>query len=204
MKIKMLLITLISSMTIQTFATEIYVSNSGNDSNAGSVSSPFRTIQKASSVATAGTTVHVAPGIYQEQITSNSSGTPNSRIKFVSDIKWKAKIIPLDSAGFIWTVNGGYTDVIGFEVDGSKNTSVRTAISLTGGNSSVQNSLVHHIAENIICDNMGGAGLWAGQYRGANFNNYDFIGNVVHHVGGTCGYISAEATPFTFIMMTMT
>jgi hypothetical protein len=41
----------------------VYVAPTGSDSNLGSRSDPFRTIQRAASVATPGTIVHVAPGI---------------------------------------------------------------------------------------------------------------------------------------------
>jgi hypothetical protein len=89
----------------------------------------------------------------------------------------------------MWTANGGYTDIDGFEIDGTSSTSIRVGIYLTGGNSSVKNSSVHHVAQNSGCDSNGGAGLVADQHRGTTFNNYDFIGNIVHHTGGSCGFI---------------
>lgn len=44
----------------------IYVAKNGSDSNSGKINSPFLTIAHAMSVATAGTSVHVAPGNYTE------------------------------------------------------------------------------------------------------------------------------------------
>jgi hypothetical protein len=135
--------------------------------------------------------VHVASGSYQEQISSANSGTATARIKYVSDVKNRAKILPVSGATSMWTISGGYTDVIGFEVDGSGSNTLRIGIAFSGGNSSLQNSLVHDVAMNTVCDNMGGAGVHATQAGGAVYNNYDFLNNIIYRVGGTCGYISA-------------
>jgi hypothetical protein len=168
----------------------LYVSAAtGSDSHAGTSSAPLRTIQRAASLAKPGTTIHVGPGTYTETITSSVSGTASARIRFISDYKWKAILKPASSAYTMWTVRGGYTDIDGFQLDGTGGNSVRAGIYLSGGNSSVQNSWVHHVAQSSGCDNRGGAGLVADQSRGTAYGNYDFIGNVVHHVGGGCGYI---------------
>lgn len=168
----------------------LYVSaSSGSDSAAGTATAPLRTIQRAANLAKPSTTIHVGPGTYAESISSTVNGTASARIRFVSDQKWKAIIKPVGSAYSMWQVRGGYTDIDGFQVDGNGSTTVRLGIYLNGGNSSVQNSWVHHVAMNSGCDNRGGAGIVADQGRGASYNNYDFIGNVVHNVGGGCGYI---------------
>ena len=60
-----------------------FVATSGNDANPGSRESPFRTVQRAANVATAGQTVLVAGGIYYERnIAIRSLGTPTSPITF--------------------------------------------------------------------------------------------------------------------------
>jgi len=46
-----------------------------SDSNPGTKASPFRTVQKAASVAAAGDTVYVRAGVYRETITPQNSGT---------------------------------------------------------------------------------------------------------------------------------
>lgn len=190
MKCTRLLIILISSIfSSNAFAADLYVSNSGNDLKAGSIAEPFKTIQKAAAVAKAGSTVHVAPGTYAESIQSSNSGTASAKIRFVSDVKWAAKIVPVKGATEMWTVSGGFTDIDGFQLDGTGSTTVRAGIYLLGGNSSVTNSLVHHVAENSGCDSRGGAGLVADQSKGSTYQNYDFTNNVVHHVGGGCGWI---------------
>jgi len=172
-----------------TTTNNYYVATTGSDSNAGTQSSPFRTLTKAASVVKPSTTVHVAPGTYAETITATVSGTASGRIRYVSDTKWGAKLVPAAGANTMWKVDGGYTDIDGFQVDGTGSTSVRQGIYLTGGNSTVKNSWVHHVAENSGCDSDGGSGILADQYRGAAFNNYDFIGNLVHDIGGSCDKI---------------
>lgn len=172
------------------FANDIYVSTNGNDSNSGVLSAPYRTIQKAANVAVPGSVIHVASGTYAETLLSSVSGTSSARIRFVSDTKWGAKIVPVVAGAYtMWSAKGGYTDIDGFQIDGTGGTSVRAGIYLNGGNSSVVNSLVVHVAENSGCDNRGGAGLVADQGRGSAYQNYDFNNNVVHHVGGGCGWI---------------
>jgi hypothetical protein len=51
---------------IPTSANILYVAKNGSDSNDGSINKPFLTIRAAMAVATAGTSVHVAPGNYTE------------------------------------------------------------------------------------------------------------------------------------------
>lgn len=168
-----------------------YVSvSTGSDSNPGTAAAPFRTIQRAANLAKPGTTINVLPGTYSEVITSRISGTATARIRYLSVQKQKAIITRVGTGGnSMWVVSGGYNDIDGFTVDGTGGTKTRIGIVLNGGNSSVQNTLVHDVAMNSGCDNQGGAGMVTNQYRGAAYSNYDFIGNVVHHVGGGCGWI---------------
>ena len=58
-----------------------YVSLTGNDANPGTASAPFRTFAKANSVLTAGSTLNIYPGIYNEQLRITKSGTFSDRIK---------------------------------------------------------------------------------------------------------------------------
>lgn len=178
-----------STTTASTSANNYYVATTGSDSNPGTQSAPFRTIMKASTVTKPSTTVHVAPGTYAETITTTKNGTASGRIRYVSDTKWGAKIVPVANGSTMWKVDGGYTDIDGFQINGTGSTSVKMGIYLTGGNSTVKNSWVHHVAEKSVCDSNGGAGIASDQYRGAAFKNYDFIGNLVHNIGGSCDHI---------------
>ena len=184
-----ILLTACSLFSLSTWAADLYVSTSGSDSNSGTESEPFRTIMKAASVVEPDTTVHVEPGTYSETITSSVSGTASGRIRYVSDTKWGAILVPASSADTMWRVDGGYTDIEGFQIDGTDGTSVRQGIYMTGGNSSVRNSWIHNVAESSGCDSGGGGGVTVDQHAGAQFDNYDITGNLIHHIGGTCHWI---------------
>ncbi len=55
-------------LTSHAFATTYYVPASGNDSNPGTSSNPWRTIQKAANTIVAGDEVIVNAGTYSERI----------------------------------------------------------------------------------------------------------------------------------------
>ena len=61
-------------------AAEYFVSPTGDDSQAGTLASPWKTVAKGAATAVAGDTVYVRGGVYQERITLSRSGTPGSRI----------------------------------------------------------------------------------------------------------------------------
>ena len=60
----------------------LYVSTSGSDANPGTSDRPFRTINKAAQVATAGDVVTIRNGTYNENVTVRNSGTSSARIVF--------------------------------------------------------------------------------------------------------------------------
>jgi hypothetical protein len=55
-------------------ATEIHVAVTGKDSDAGSASAPFRTIQRASDLAQPGDVITVHEGTYRERINPPRGG----------------------------------------------------------------------------------------------------------------------------------
>jgi hypothetical protein len=55
--------------------TTYYVSTNGNDSNPGTATAPFRTIQKCADIAQAGDTCLVAEGNYAEKVVTKRGGT---------------------------------------------------------------------------------------------------------------------------------
>src|ERR1051325_1309053 len=63
-------------------ARDYYVATTGNDTNAGTIAQPFRTIQKAASVMVAGDTANIRGGIYRELVRPANSGTPGAPITF--------------------------------------------------------------------------------------------------------------------------
>jgi parallel beta-helix repeat protein len=61
---------------------QFYVATNGDDSNPGTIDQPWRTIQKAMNSATAGSTVNIRAGTYNERLTLNVSGNSGNYITF--------------------------------------------------------------------------------------------------------------------------
>jgi len=64
---------------------EYYVSLDGDDSNQGTERQPWRTIQKAANTVTAGDSVVVLPGMYDERVQITSSGLSGAPITFQAE-----------------------------------------------------------------------------------------------------------------------
>lgn len=165
---------------------DFYVSTSGSDSNDGSAAHPWRTIQHASSLVTAGYTVHVLPGTYNvsscaypggvcSSISTSASGTASAPIRFISDTKWGAKIVSGNNTYYAWQVDGEYVDIVGFDITGNGQAGLR----LNGSNQRALNNVVHNLGT-AFCDGNGGAGIVSSNYSAGN---NDIIGNVVHDIG---------------------
>jgi hypothetical protein len=95
-------------------AATYYVATTGNDTTGtGAVGAPWRTIQKAATIAAAGDTVNVAAGTYQERhILFTNSGSVSGQITFVGAAN-HATIIDggVDLTG--WTQSGaGYVSTV--------------------------------------------------------------------------------------------
>lgn len=80
-----------SSATGKTY----YVSTTGNDGSAGTERRPFRTIQKAANMVSAGDTILIRGGTYQERVTVKKSGTPGNIITFQN---YPGESVTLDGA----------------------------------------------------------------------------------------------------------
>lgn len=61
---------------------QYYVATNGNDTNPGTEAQPWRTIQRAMTSATPGSTVYVKAGAYPERLVAGVSGTPGNYITF--------------------------------------------------------------------------------------------------------------------------
>ena len=158
-----------------TSSYHLYVATTGSDSNPGTQARPFKTINKAASVAKASTTVHVAPGTYNGNVSTKLSGTSTGPIRFVSDTKWGAKIVGTGKE-VMWLNNGSYVEINGFDISGPG----RLGIQNMGSNTLVTNNRVHHITVSGGCTGSGGAGIVNASYTSSAG---DIIGNVVHDIG---------------------
>ena len=144
------------------FAKDLYVSTTGSDSNPGTQTAPVKTIARADALASAGTIVHVAAGTYRVSapsldnagIKTSKSGTATARIKFVSDVKWGAKII-VSGTGITWDSRGSYVDIDGFDISGSG----RHGILAAGANLTMTNNFIHDLTISGGCNGSGGAAI---------------------------------------------
>ena len=143
-----------TSLLAQSGAT-FYVSKSGKDTNSGSYTAPWLTIQHAANSVSAGARVYVEAGVYNESVTFPSSGTASNPITFAS---YPGQTAVIDGTGLSVTaiqgliniVSRSYITVNGFEIRNytTKSASVTPAgIWVTGSGSGVQllNNLVHNI-----------------------------------------------------------
>lgn len=79
-KIYYILVLVILGFKIQ--AKEVYVAPNGNDSNAGTLNSPFKTFVKAVSVMNPGDVCIIRGGVYHEELSVNKNGTSNAYLTF--------------------------------------------------------------------------------------------------------------------------
>ena len=162
---------LTASSTAFAAAANLYVSPTGRDSNPGTQTAPVLTIARADALAGPGSTVHVAPGIYKVSapslgaagIKTIKSGTATARIKFVSDVKWGAKLI-VSGTGITWDSRGSYVDIDGFDISGSG----RHGILAAGAYLTITNNFIHDLTVSGGCNGSGGAAI----------DTYGPVGNV--------------------------
>jgi len=158
----------------------LFVTPSGSDSNPGTEGAPLQTIGAAASRAVPGSTVHVAPGTYRENIKSTKSGTPAAPIRYVSTVKWGARIIG-GGVEAVWENHGEHVEISGFDVTGSG----RNGILNYGSWVRVLNNHVHDLAVAGGCSSNGGGGIVFSNYQASDG---EVSGNLVHDIGepGTC------------------
>jgi parallel beta-helix repeat protein len=134
------------AVSIPAQAATLYVANSGNDANSGSLSAPLRTINRAAALAKAGDQVQVRGGVYFENVNIQSKGTSTARIVFRS---YAGETAIVDGANSPAETNAvvlnkaDYVDFTGFEVRNAKRIGIcgwgATNIRVT--NNTIYNSL---------------------------------------------------------------
>jgi hypothetical protein len=154
----------LSSISIAQSGSTFYVSTSGNDSNNGSYAAPWLTIQHAADTVTAGATVYVEGGTYNEAVKFPNSGTTSERITFAS---YAGQTVTIDGTGLkcctsnppssgneteglINIVNGSYITINGFQIQNFTTSSAvptPAGIWITGSGAGLQilNNVVHNI-----------------------------------------------------------
>jgi len=180
---------------------DYYVASNGSDSNNGSACSPWATIQKAASAATAGAKVHVGPGTYYitSAIKTSNSGTSSQPISFISQSRWGAKIVANATIDSCWVNSGSYVNIEGFDITESSGGSCRIGLLNYASNVRLLSNRVHDLTKAsaiVNCDgNAGAAGI---DTYSSSASNVDIIGNVVGHIGNpsnhSCVYVQGIYT----------
>ena len=169
---------------VQAQGADLYVSTQGNDSNPGTSAQPFRTITRAYSLATAGTTIIVLPGVYTDY-TSNwglrlgKSGTAASPIILRSQVRGGAVIDGLNAADRNVGIylDGSYNIIDGFEMRGGPH----GGITLWGNFNQILNNNIHHNGNPASSSPLGQDGI----YSSENTRNNIYTGNYIHDNGRT-------------------
>jgi pectate disaccharide-lyase len=174
---------------------EYYVATTGSDSNDGSTTKPWRTISYAAGAVKAGDTVHVLPGVYNESVFLDNSGTTSQRIRFISDTQWGARVTGDGSGNPSFQIRkADDVDVVGFEVT---NVNGFTGIESLASYSHIAGNLVHDVSGGCKLGqfNLGGAGI----NLAAPGHDVDVIGNVVHDVGDYLNPHGCETTHGVYV-----
>jgi hypothetical protein len=179
--------------------SSFYVATTGKDSNPGTQTAPWRTIQHASDVARAGSTVNVQGGVYEELVSINNSG--NASDGFITLRSFPGETAVLDAGHFtpagrgaILTIhNKSYVRIEGFEIRNFHTAEHRLTplgISVIGSGSHIEllKNNVHHIEQTF--DGRDGPGHGANGFGIAVYGTdaktpiTDLIidGNEVHHL----------------------
>ena len=133
-----------------------YVSTTGDNSNPGTQTAPWRTVQHAADTARAGSTVEVRNGVYEELVSINASGNANDG--YITFRSYPGETAVLDAehltpdgrSGILTIHNQSYVRVEGFEIRNFRTAEHRLTplgISVIGAGSHIEmlKNNVHHI-----------------------------------------------------------
>jgi len=138
--------------------SSFYVSTTGNDSNPGTQTAPWRTIQHAADTVRAGSTVNVLGGVYEELVSINKSG--NAADGFITFRSYPGETAVLDAEHFtpsgrsaVLTIQSkSYVRIEGFEIRNFRTAEHRLSplgINVIGSGSHIEllKNNVHHIEQ---------------------------------------------------------
>ena len=179
--------------------SSFYVSTTGNDSNPGTRTAPWRTVQHAADTVHAGSTVNVLGGVYEELVSIHNSG--NAADGFITFRSYPGETAVLDAAHFtpsgrsaVLTIQSkSYVRIEGFEIRNFRTAEHRLTplgINVIGSGSHIEllKNNVHHIEQTFEgrdAPGRGGNGFGIAVYgTDAKTPITDLIidGNEVHHL----------------------
>jgi hypothetical protein len=189
-----------ATVTIQTPSRSgviYYVSTSGSDSNPGTLSQPWRTIQHAANSVHAGDTAEVEGGTYNEIVTMKTSG--NATQGYITFTNYSGQTPALDGTGLsvgssgqtgLFSLEGTFSYIIiqGFEIRNFKSSAkgkVPVGIDFEGAGSNIEivNNHIHNIAQTLTSCNDANALAIAiyGTQAPASISNLTLSGNEIDH-----------------------
>ena len=147
-------------LALNVSAATFYVSPTGNDTNSGSLASPWLTIQKAANTLAPGDTVLVRGGVYPEAVTVSVSG--NSINGFVTFENYPGETpildgtsltVPAADNGMFLIQDKGFIAIQGFEIRNYRSSTkniVPAGIFVSGASHdiTIRSNRVHHIETN--------------------------------------------------------
>jgi hypothetical protein len=179
--------------------SSFYVSTTGDDSNPGTQTAPWRTVQHAADTVRAGSTVNVRGGVYEELVSIKASG--NATDGYITFRSYPGETAVLDAEHFapdgrsgILTIHDkSYVRIEGFEIRNFRTAEHRLTplgISVMGAGSHLEllKNNVHHIEQNFNgrdAPGRGGNGFGIAVYgTDAKIPISELVidGNEVHHL----------------------
>jgi hypothetical protein len=182
----------IALMLTPASAATFYVATNGSDSNPGSSTQPFLTVQKGVNVAIAGDTIIVRDGTYGPNGTNSgsmpvnvySAGTPSAPITLKAEHRWGAVLNCALTCHSYVNFGGGsaYWILQDFDITGGLSAGVWE--NSTTHDILVKGNHIHNIG-NISTTTTYGI---VGAYSGSSASNLTFDGNVINDIGRTNTY----------------
>ena len=167
-----------------------YVDPTGSDSNSGTSSAPFLTIQHAANVVNPGDMVIVRDGTYNNPalsgvgsklIVMSRGGTASNHVVFVAEHKWGAKVDGLSNTTATgWEFSANYIDVKDFECYGFSDTCMENynGASSSGGQFiDIAGNNIHDIGRYCTTTTTGRDGIFISN------DNVIIEGNQIHDIG---------------------
>lgn len=157
--------------------TTYYVGINGSDSFPGTESKPWKTLDKAVALVQAGDTVHVFPGIYQEDFTISTSGTKSNPITFIGDKNTKLVTDRSQKDASIW-IKADYIVLKNFDITGN--------VHVKGRYNVIESNYIHNSYEK------GGIHLSSKERNGSDTTYNTVRNNTIYKTVGTGIYIEGQ------------
>jgi hypothetical protein len=179
--------------------SSFYVSTTGDDSNPGTQTAPWRTVQHAADTVRAGSTINVRGGVYEELVSIKASGNQSDGYITFRSYPGERAILdaehfaPSGRNGVLTIQNKSYVRIESFEIRNFRTAEHRLTplgISVMGSGSHIEllKNNVHHIEQNFNgrdAPGRGGNGFGIAVYgtdAATPISELVIDGNEVHHL----------------------